>query len=109
MTTGEHQPQPIVGVAGHRLLLRVVVLRAPLLDVRRDGCLIPGSGRLAPDTIDDAPVRNGHDPGAGVVGHTLYRPLGECGGERVLQRLFRPVERPARGGSIPRGSGPTPP
>ena len=86
VTAGEDQPQPLVG---HRALLAVAHLG---LDCRRQGPVLAGDKtRLPSQSIDRLVPRGAVEPRARVR-RRARRPLGDGGGERVLQRLLGDVE-----------------
>jgi len=58
------------------------------------GLLPPPPGAFAPPAVDQAPGRDGDEPGSRVVGHALFGPLQRRGEERLLHRVLGRVELP---------------
>ena len=86
MAAGEDQPQPLVG---NRRIVR---------QSRSGGLFVGGERgrhrrepRPPPQLVDGLVARRPVEPGARIAGR-VRRPIGDRGGERVLQRFFGDVE-----------------
>ncbi|MNV25175.1 hypothetical protein D3C71_1162640 [compost metagenome] len=90
MTGNEDQPQQVVTDVIH-MILRIRAHDVILLLVQHLGLPLCMQTPL-PQAVDGAPLCGGHQPGGGVVGEALRRPVFERGDQRVLGQLFSAVQ-----------------
>ena len=96
VAAGEDEPESVIG--DHAMRLDLVGGRSPLDEPRlgvglglQDGLLL-GQDPCPPESVDGAAPGGGRDPGAGVVGDAIARPVLERRHERVLDRVLGQVE-----------------
>ena len=104
MAGDEHEPEEVVA---NVVLDRGLEVRRRLLDLEIPAKLLLLALRQCgpPEVVDGTPFPDGHEPGAGVAGHALLRPLLERCHQRLLgQVLGQPhvAHHPGQAGDQPR-------
>ena len=97
MAGHEDEAQQVVAHVVVELGVDVALSRTELqLDLPGELLLLALERRAAPQQVDRAVLRRGHEPGARVVRHARLGPLLERGDESVLRELLGEARRRAR-------------
>ncbi len=89
MAGDEHEAKQIVADGIVDRIVELVHIRLlPRFELTAELLMLAIEQSSAPNVIDRAMVRRGHEPGARIVGSSRLRPLLERGDERVLRELL---------------------
>src|SRR4029079_7191162 len=96
MAACEYQSQSIIRKSGGGFVERRTPLCRRLVVIITQQLALLAPSPLTARDIDELAMRRCRDPRTGIVWNALLGPVRERGGERILHRLFRAIERAAQ-------------